>query len=224
MTASLMILLFFGGPGSGKGTQAQFLVKEFGVTHVSTGELLRREVASNTSLGQKVAATLAAGDLVSDTIVTTILQERLPELLKQGDLILDGYPRTVGQVRDLDALCKGLPRVKIHVIHFQAEVNTLKERLLRRVTCGACCTDGVLNTKGEFACSFCGSRKFVRRQDDNAQTILARLRQYEKETAPVLDVYLKRGNVTTIDAAPDKETVWRHLQEAVTRLKAGAGE
>jgi adenylate kinase len=215
-----MILLLFGGPGSGKGTQAQYLAKEFGFTHISTGELLRKEVAANTALGQKIATIIKSGGLVPDEIVSQIVQENLPQLLKKGSVILDGYPRTVGQVRALDALCKGLPDVKIHVIYFQADAQTLKDRLLRRVACEACGTGGALDAKGSFVCSFCGSKKFVRRQDDNEQAILMRLEQYESDTAPVLDVYLKRRNVVKIDAAPDEKVVQRNVKEVVERFKS----
>ncbi|MDR0406930.1 MAG: nucleoside monophosphate kinase [Holosporales bacterium] len=210
-----MILLLFGCPGSGKGTQAQRLVSECGFSHVSTGELLRREIVEETPIGLKVADVVKSGGLVSDVIVTQVVNEHLPRLLEEKDVILDGYPRALGQVEALDVLCASLPHTEIHAIYLNVDPLLLEDRLLRRASCEACGTIGALKTEGTFVCSFCGGEKFVQRQDDNKQVVQIRLKEYWKVTAPILQVYRKRKQLLEIDGSADTEIVFQKIKEVI---------
>jgi adenylate kinase len=174
-------------------------------------------MSMGTSCGEKVKEIVNFGKLVPDQIITQIIKERVPTLLKENKVVvLDGYPRTVGQVQELDALCKmDLPQEKIRAIYLFVDFSVLEERLLCRVMCEACGTVGALKEDGIFACSFCGGKKFVRRQDDTRETVRVRLEEYEKVTAPVLQIYEQRGEVRKIDGSADAKTVAAQVEEAV---------
>jgi adenylate kinase len=221
----LVVLLLFGAPGCGKGTQAQHLVHEQGALHLSTGELIRKEIAAGTPLGQKIKALVGAGALVPDELAAQLVKEHLSEFLKKGKvIILDGYPRTLKQAQELDALCAvlgqipGLPPIKIRAIYLKTEDSVLMDRLQRRVACQSCKTIGSLKATGAFVCPSCGGTSFERRQDDTKEVIAARLKEYKEKTLPIVQVYTERKALWTVDGGQDENKVAAQIKEAVAQF------
>jgi adenylate kinase family enzyme len=372
----LMIILMLGGPGSGKGTQAQILARETHASHVSTGDLLRRAAIMGSPLGIRVKELIEAGKLVPDEIMIQVVEEILPGLLAKGSVILDGFPRTLGQAQALELHLKkkemlsqaqtlesfrkkegktsqereletfldeegvaeqmpalgaflkgeetveqlqklevflkrweiayqvyhlkgyfidkewakraqvlkvslekeGLPEQaqaveaflngkemgelvqametffkeketvkkaqtlevslkkermteqaqvletflkwkiisRLCVLYFEVDPAILKKRILNRVSCSSCETIGSLKEDdGTFKCHFCGSEKYVRRQDDTEETVQKRIEQYNSETAPVIEFYREQGVLKTMDGAKDKASIAVAVKEAV---------
>jgi adenylate kinase len=163
-----MICVLFGGPGSGKGTQAELIAPVLGVPHISTGDLLRAEAAAGSPLGNEVAPLLAAGELVPDELIERVLEQRLKSPDTEPGALLDGYPRTVPQARVLDQQLESTGRRVRCVLHLEADEATLVARLLRRA-------------------------EAQHRSDDNPASITERLAEYRELTAPVIDYYRESG-------------------------------
>jgi adenylate kinase len=182
-----MIIVFFGAPGVGKGTQAALLAERVGFGHLSTGEALRNAIAAQTDVGKIAQQIVQSGGLVPDEIVTQIVEETLQKPQFQKGAILDGYPRTIGQATALDAILAAKnSRVSV-VVNITVNKETIVQRLLARG-----------------------------RKDDAEETIRARFDVYEKETAPLLDYYAKTPNlVQTLDGDADVETVYERVKAAV---------
>jgi len=179
-------LLFVGPPGAGKGTQAQQLAGRRSLQHLSTGDLLRAEVASGTQLGQEAAAVMARGELVSDALVLAIVRSRLEQQassLSRGEdgpsgWLLDGFPRNLAQAEALEALLNALDQPIELVVLMELDDALLMQRLLSRG-----------------------------RDDDNAEVIRHRLEVYREQTAPLIAYYRQRGLLATVDAEGPVETI-----------------
>jgi len=187
-------LILFGPPGSGKGTQAERLREKRGLRHISTGDLLREAIANGSELGQQVKGILASGQLVPDETVLALMREVIAGVGKEGWL-LDGFPRTVGQAKGLDAQLNGLGQNIGAIIVLNAHRDAIIERLSGRRTCTNCKTVfhvKINRPKVEGVCDRCGGA-LVQREDDRAETIAKRLDVYEAQTQPILAHY--RGNV-----------------------------
>lgn len=197
-----MIIILFGPPGAGKGTQAQRLTKNRGLVQLSTGDMLRAAVAAETHYGQKAKEKMAAGQLVSDDIVIGIIADRIKEDDCKDGFILDGFPRNVAQARALDVML-GEEGVKLNaVIEMKVDDNALVERVSGRYTCAACNQgyhDTNLKPAVDGVCDECGGTEFSRRADDNAETVSKRLKEYYAQTAPVLPYYAEKGILQQVD-------------------------
>lgn len=182
-----MIIIFFGAPGVGKGTQAALFAERMGFGHLSTGEALRSAIAAQTEIGKLAKQIVDEGKLVSDEIVTKIVEETIAQPKFQAGTILDGYPRTIGQATALEEILRAKGQKVSVVVNITVEQETLVKRLLARG-----------------------------RKDDNEETIRARFAVYEKETAPLLDFYAKTPNlIQTIDGEAEVETVYQRVKAAV---------
>ena len=205
------ILVLFGPPGSGKGTQARRLAEEFGYVQLSTGDLLREAVATGTTLGLTAKATMDAGGLVSDDIVLALLKERMSQPDTDDGVIFDGYPRTVEQAKALDVLLYQSGQNVEKVLDLRVEDELLVDRITGRHTCAGC-GEGYHVTfkrpKVEGVCDNCGASKFKRRADDNAETVRSRLAAYHAQTTPVLAHYDKQGVVKATDGSGDIDVVY----------------
>lgn len=205
------ILVLFGPPGSGKGTQARRLAEEFGYVQLSTGDLLREAVATGTTLGLTAKATMDAGGLVSDDIVLALLKERMSQPDTDDGVIFDGYPRTVEQAKALDVLLYQSGQNVEKVLDLRVEDELLVDRITGRHTCAGC-GEGYHVTfkrpKVEGVCDNCGASKFKRRADDNAETVRSRLAAYHAQTTPVLAHYDKQGVVKSTDGSGDIDVVY----------------
>ena len=204
-----MNIILLGPPGAGKGTQAARLQAERGMIQLSTGDMLREARASGSPIGEKVKAIMDAGELVSDDIVTALIGQRLDAGCGQG-AIFDGFPRTQAQAEALDLLLAKRGRHLDHVIELVVDEEALVDRITGRFSCAECGTgyhDKFRPTKVPGVCDVCGSTEFVRRKDDNEQTVRTRMAEYRKKTAPILPYYEQRGLVRRVDGMASVEQV-----------------
>lgn len=200
MAATNIILL--GPPGAGKGTQADRLVNERGMVQLSTGDMLRAAVKAGTPVGLKAKAVMEAGELVSDEIVSALIDDKLTEMGPDKGAIFDGYPRTAAQAESLDAILAKHGRALDHVVELAVDEDALVERIVGRFTCAKCGTgyhDTFKLPKVADTCDVCGSHEFKRRPDDNEETVRTRMAEYRAKTAPILPLYEARGLVSRVD-------------------------
>ena len=197
-----MNLVLIGPPGAGKGTQADRVALQWGVPKISTGDILRRAAVSTDLLGIAVAGAMAAGELVSDDIMTTLVDERLSQPDASSGFILDGFPRSVEQAQMLDMILEG--RGPLLVVEIDVPHSELLRRLSQRRICERCGVNQSVSGPGASTCTCGGS--FVLRSDDNDATAQRRLDVYRRTTAPVLGFYKQRGTLQTVngDLSPDE--------------------
>ncbi|TCD05456.1 adenylate kinase [Erythrobacteraceae bacterium CFH 75059] len=197
-----MNIILLGPPGAGKGTQAHHLVHAHGMRQLSTGDMLRAAVQAGTPIGETVRGIMARGELVSDEIVSALIDAELLALPPEAGAIFDGYPRTEGQARELDAILARHGRTLDYVIELDVDEDALVERITGRFTC-ANCGEGYHDVhrlpRVPGTCDVCGSHGFKRRPDDNADTVRTRMAEYRAKTAPILPLYEQRGIVRRID-------------------------
>ncbi|HEX9646938.1 MAG TPA: adenylate kinase [Alphaproteobacteria bacterium] len=213
-----MNLILFGPPGCGKGTQAERLHERLGLAHLATGDMLRAAVAAGTEVGRRAQAIMAAGELVPDKLVVDIIAGRLDQADARDGFILDGFPRTLAQARALDDLLAEKGRRIDRVVELEVDEDALVERISGRfacATCGAGYHDRFKPTKVEGVCDQCGGTDFVRRQDDNAETVRERLGAYRRQTAPLLPYYRERGLLTSVDGMAGIDQVTAQVEAAV---------
>ena len=197
-----MNIILLGPPGAGKGTQAQRLVEGHGMVQLSTGDMLRETRKADTELGRQVAAVMDSGALVSDEIVSAMIDAKLASLAPETGVIFDGYPRTEAQALALDEILAGNRRKLDRVIELEVDEDALVERITGRYTCATCGKgyhDVFERPRQEGTCDRCGGHEFKRRPDDNEQTVRTRMAEYRAKTAPILPLYEARGIVARVD-------------------------
>jgi len=197
-----MNIILLGPPGAGKGTQAQRLVERHGMRQLSTGDMLRAAVKAGTPVGRQAKAVMERGELVSDAIVSALIDEELAALGPGTGVIFDGYPRTAAQAEALDAILAAHGRRLDRVIELVVDEDALVARISGRYSCAACGKgyhDDFERPKVVGTCDQCGGHQFKRRPDDNAETVRTRLAEYRAKTAPILPIYAARGLVAQVD-------------------------
>lgn len=197
-----MNLVLLGAPGAGKGTQAKRIVEEFGIIQLSTGDMLRAEVSSGTAIGKQADEIMKSGRLVPDAIIIRLIDSRLDrEDCRQG-FILDGFPRTLAQATALDGMLARKHLELDKVISIEVDDEAMVERISGRYTCARCGEgyhDKFKRPKVDGVCDVCGSSEFVRRADDNAETVRQRLKAYHSQTEPIIAYYKEQSLVSRVD-------------------------
>jgi adenylate kinase len=217
-----MNLVLLGPPGGGKGTQAKRLQDKYGLVQLSTGDMLRSAVASGSEIGKKAKAVMDAGQLVSDEIVIAIIDERLDQPDLANGVIFDGFPRTLAQAEALDAMMGRKGKTLDFAIEIRVPDAYIVERITGRYTCGTCGAgyhDTFQQPKAAGKCDSCGASAFVRRPDDNVETVTKRLDAYHAQTAPLLPYYDKRGALKLVDGTLDIADVTLALETLLDSVR-----
>ena len=212
-------IIFIAPPAAGKGTQSDLLKKNYGYVHISTGDLLRNEVASGSELGQELDNIMQSGTLVSDDIVTKLLNNRLMQSDCKNGFILDGYPRNINQAKKLDELINDL-NIKIEAaIYLDMDEELAMHRALGRLTCPDCARgynkyEEVLKPKEMGICDDC-KIALVSRSDDNEETFKERFNTYIENTKPLLDYYRESGILYVVDNSGTPSETFNKIESVI---------
>ena len=218
-----MRIVLLGAPGSGKGTQAKLLTEKYRIPHVSTGDLLRANLAAGTPLGLQAKAAMDAGQLVSDDLVLAIIRERLRNPDAKKGFILDGFPRNIPQANALDGMLRNLAQPLDAAILMEVDFDILMQRLTGRRTCENCGAAYNVYTNPprlEDQCDRCGG-PLHHRADDNEETIGNRLRVYEGQTKPLIGYYRDQGRIETVDAVGDVKDILKRMIAVLDPIAKG---
>ena len=213
-----MKLILLGPPGAGKGTQAKRLEEHYGIVQLSTGDMLRSEVASGSDLGTQAKGVMDAGELVSDELIISMISLRMEHPDCKGGCILDGFPRTTPQA---EALNKMLAEKNInidHVIEMKVDDEAMVDRITGRYTCSQCGRgyhDTFKKPDIDGVCNNCGGTEFIRRADDNAETVRLRLSAYHEQTEPIVSYYGEKGILRSIDGMLAIDEVTKQMKSVI---------
>ena len=202
-------IILLGPPGAGKGTQAKRLVEERGMVQLSTGDMLREAKTSGTEMGNRVAAVMARGELVTDDIVIGLIEEKITGH-SGGGFIFDGFPRTLKQADALGQLLTRTGQTLDAVIEMQVDDAALVARITGRFTCGNCGEvyhDTTRPTKVAGCCDVCGSTNLTRRADDTEEALRQRLMEYYKKTSPLIGYYYAKEALSSVDGLAEMDAV-----------------
>lgn len=209
-------LVLLGAPGSGKGTQAELITRQFGIPVTSPGAILRREKDLGTPLGLETAEMLQRGDLVPDKTIVKLIEDWL-HLHGSYGFVFDGFPRTLPQAESLAKILKGLKTSLDYAIWLEVSEETVRARIAGRLQCRTC----GFTTSADSAhfddrpiCPYCEGR-LVRRSDDDMSVLQQRLREYNTKTQPLADFYGKMSILQKIDGNRDRETVFADISRLI---------
>jgi adenylate kinase len=210
-------LILLGPPGAGKGTQAGRIVAEYGIPHISTGDILRSAVKNQTQMGLEAKRFMDAGELVPDSVVIGIVKDRLQEPDTAKGFLMDGFPRTIPQAEALGEVLESLDRSVTKTLVLLVDEDLLVRRLTGRRICRSCQTPfHVLFTppKKDGECDVCGGELY-QRDDDTEATVRNRLEVYRKQTEPLIGYYDRAGVVARIDGAQAPDTTYEDIRMAL---------
>lgn len=211
-------IIFIAPPAAGKGTQSELLCKKFGLSHISTGDLLREESKKATDMGIYIKEQIANGTLIDDSIIIDLLKEKFKEVGANG-CILDGFPRTVVQAKAFDSMLNSLNLDLGYVIVIDVDKENLKKRIVGRLSCPKC--GNVYNElieesnpKNTGLCDNCNT-ELIKRSDDNAESFETRYNAYLQSTAPLIDYYASKGCLYRVDGNNDKYQTFESIIKIV---------
>ncbi|MHC4897539.1 MAG: adenylate kinase [Planctomycetota bacterium] len=220
MSSTLMArAVFLGAPGAGKGTQAKELASGGEILHISTGDMLREEVAQGSQLGREAAQYMDAGKLVPDDVMIAMVAARIDRPDAAKAWILDGFPRTLPQAESLDQTLDAADKGLSHVVFFQVPEELLVQRLTSRWTCGGC--GAIWNSmfkppQQEGTCDLCGG-PLTQRSDDRPEAVGKRLSVYGSQTEPLLGYYRTKGVLVEVDANRSPDEIQQTLREVLSK-------
>ena len=188
-----MNLVIFGPPGAGKGTQSKFIVEKFNMFQLSTGEFLRKEMSLNTSIGKKISSVINAGNLVSDEIVSDLIEKIISKTIYRNRMIFDGYPRNLNQAKNLDDLLKKYKQKIDIVLKLSVSLETIKKRISE-------------------------SRSQEKRPDDNENIAVKRYQTYEKSTEPVIEYYKKLNLLKVVDGERPIDQINNEISDIISLI------
>ncbi|WP_119325796.1 adenylate kinase [Companilactobacillus musae] len=217
-----MNIVLMGLPGAGKGTQAEKIVEDFKVVHISTGDMFRAAMANKTEIGLKAKGFIDKGELVPDDVTEGIVQERLSEDDVQKDgYMLDGFPRTLEQANALQTIAKNVNKPIDAVIYIDVKPETLVDRLSGRYICSKCGATyhKIYNpTKVEGTCDVCGGHDFYQREDDKPATVKNRLKVNIEMNTPLIDFYDKLNLLHKINGEQEIDEVYNEVKKVLQSL------
>lgn len=211
MRRKAMKIILLGPPGAGKGTVSQQLKNQDGSAHISTGDILRNAVKQGTDLGRQAKEYMDRGDLVPDSLIIGMVEERLKEPDCQKGFIFDGFPRTIPQAEALDGLLAKMNIQLDAVINLDIGKDVVLDRLTTRRTCSNSSCQAIYNVKSmppkqDGVCDKCG-QPVIQRSDETEEAILNRLETYNRQTAPLIDYYKQKGMLTNVSSLSSDEVV-----------------
>lgn len=215
-----MNLILMGLPGAGKGTQAEQIVENYNIPHISTGDMFRAAMKEGTELGLKAKSFMDQGQLVPDEVTIGIVRERLGKDDCKKGFLLDGFPRTVAQAEALEVMLSDLERTIDYVLHIHVDQSLLMDRLTGRRICKNCGSTYHLifnPPANEGVCDKCGGELY-QRADDNAETVGNRLEVNTKQMKPLLDFYQEKGYLRTIEGEQEIDLVFENINELLKGL------
>lgn len=215
-------LMLMGLPGAGKGTQAEKIVDEYKIPHISTGDIFRAAMKNGTPMGLEAKKFIDKGELVPDEVTNGIVNERLAKDDVNDGYMLDGFPRNMAQAEALDEFGKELGKSLNCVINIHVDPESLMERLTGRYICRDCGATyhKVFNpTKVEGTCDRCGGHEFFQREDDKPETVKNRLDVNIKMNTPLLDFYKKQGLLHEVNGNQDIDKVFADIKEILDQIK-----
>ena len=212
-------IIFIAPPAAGKGTASALVCEKYNIPHISTGDLLRDEIANQTKLGVEIKDAMARGEFVSDEVITKLLKKRLSAKDAKKGYILDGYPRNIKQAEIYVDLLKELSYDMGVVIFLDIDKDTAMKRALSRVVCSKCGLSYNLDNKElapikEGICDACGE-KLILRDDDKPETVKNRLSVYHEQTQPLIDYYSKKGVLAEVDGTQSMENVFNAIVDVL---------
>jgi adenylate kinase len=217
-------LILLGPPGAGKGTQAKAIAAEHGLVQLSTGDMLRSAIAAATATGRRAKLFMDKGELVPDEVVIKIISQRIDQPDCKAGIILDGFPRTLAQADALEKMLKEKRRKLDAVIELKVDDRELVDRLAGRFTCANCGEgyhDRLKRPKVRGRCDVCRGTEFVRRPDDQAETVINRLMVYYRETSPLIGYYYAKGVLKRVDGMAAIDRVTGEIDGMLARIKRG---
>ena len=212
-----MKIVFMGPPGAGKGTQAEKIIENYQIPHISTGDMFRKAIKDQTELGMEAKRYMDQGALVPDHVTIGIVKDRLSESDCKSGFLLDGFPRTVDQAKALDEILTSLDSKIDDVINIDVDLDILKERLTGRRICrsGGATYHMIFNPPAVAGtCDKCGGELY-QRKDDNEETVGNRLDVYVSQTKPLLDYYSLAGNLVNINGQQSIDLVFAEIQDVL---------
>ena len=211
-----MNIILFGPPGAGKGTQSQYLVKNYNYIQISTGDLLRNEIKKNTDLGKEILAKIDIGDFVNNEIVNSLIDEIVSNKNYHNKLIFDGYPRNISQAENLDNIMLKNNQAIGAIVYLDVTREIIEKRILGRIVCEKCnvSMNEYLDNE-QIKNHKCGKEYLKKRKDDNSKTIMKRYDTFIKETNPLLDYYSKKTTFYKVNASVKIEEISTKIAEIV---------
>ncbi|WP_057766322.1 adenylate kinase [Companilactobacillus tucceti] len=217
-----MNIVLMGLPGAGKGTQAEKIVEDFNVVHISTGDMFRQAMADETEVGLKAKSYMDKGELVPDDVTEAIVEERLAkDDVQKNGYMLDGFPRTLEQANALQTIAKNVNKPIDAVIYIDVKPESLVDRLSGRYICSKCGATyhKIYNpTKVEGTCDVCGGHDFYQRDDDKPETVKNRLKVNIEMNTPLIDFYDKLNLLYKINGEQEIDEVYKEVKKVLQSL------